>query len=694
MALLRQDLSLHPSAPAEDGSPAWVLHDPAANRYFRLSWLQVELLTACGEGGEAAVIAERAARRLGCPVEAGQVTRLLDFLAVNDLIAAEGDAQRQRLLDRARAVRGWGVKRLAGSMVYFRLPLVRPDAALGRIAPRMEWWFGPAAGKAVIGLLAVGLFLVARQWDAFTGAFPRFFTVEGALAYALGLMAVKAVHEFGHAITAKHHGCRVPVAGVALMVFWPVLYTDTTDAWRLTSRRRRMEIGLAGVKAEMAVAALCLLAWSFLPDGPLRSLCQLLATTNLLLTLTVNLNPLMRFDGYYVLMDWSGIDNLQPRALGLWRWWLRRTFLGLPDRAPEAARPLLIAYGGAVQAYRLSLTLGISVLLYHYVFPLLGIAIGGLYLWTFLVAPLVAEAKALNKRRADIHPNRRAWLIAVGVAVALGGLVPWQTTVSAPAVLKPVRLLTVYTAVEGRVTAALPVQGTRVEAGAPLLVLDSPDLAFEREQVGRHVERLRWQVSVIGFRDDWLGQKSVLSSDLAASIERRRGLEDLAARQVTTAPFAGVVVDVAPGIAPGSWLGAGEAVLAVADPAVWEVVAYVREADVERLSPGVAGRFLPRRGGRWAFPVTVAAIEPAAAVELDAAALAVQYGGDLAVRLDDSGRLRPLEAIYRVRLTAPPPPGIDAGGIAGQVVLHGRGDSPLLAVLRRVLSVIEREARF
>ena len=188
---------------------------------------------------------------------------------------------------------------------------------------------------------------------------------------------MKVIHEMGHALTAKRYGCRVPSMGIALLVLWPVLYTDVTETWKLVSRRQRLAVGLAGVTAELVFAVFATLAWSFLPDGPVRGAAFILATTSWIATLLLNLSPFMRFDGYFVLSDWLEMPNLHARAFAIARWWLRERLFGLgeppPEELPPGRRRFLIVFSFATWFYRVTVFLGIAVLVYHFAIKALGI---------------------------------------------------------------------------------------------------------------------------------------------------------------------------------------------------------------------------------------------------------------------------------------------------------------------------------
>ena len=177
-------------------------------------------------------------------------------------------------------------------------------------------------GLLIAGAL-VALFLVSREWESYTHSLIEMLTLDGLLWMGVALSATKVLHELGHGLAARRFGCRVPSMGVAFLVLWPVLWTDTTEAWRLVRRRDRLLIDASGMLAEISVAVLATIAWAVLPDGHARNAAFTLSSSTWLLTLLVNTSPLMRFDGYYLLSDLLDIPNLQDRAFRLTRWRIR-----------------------------------------------------------------------------------------------------------------------------------------------------------------------------------------------------------------------------------------------------------------------------------------------------------------------------------------------------------------------------------
>lgn len=283
------------------------------------------------------------------------------------------------------------------------------------------------------------------------------------------MLVSKLAHELGHGLTAKRFGCKVPTVGVAFMVLWPVLYTDTADAWKLRSRRQRLAIGVAGMAPELSLAAAATLVWSFLPDGPLRSAAFVMATSTWLLTLAVNLNPFMRFDGYMLLSDLWDVPNLQERSFALARWRIREALFGfgdpMPELMPDGRRRRLILYAVGTWVYRLFLFLGIALLVYHIFFKLLGLFLFAIEIWWFILRPVVTELKSWAGRRGDLRLNRRtAVTFAAGVLALAGLFVPWRTQVAAPALVQPATQATLYAPAPARVTELAVREGDRVDA--------------------------------------------------------------------------------------------------------------------------------------------------------------------------------------------------------------------------------------
>jgi putative peptide zinc metalloprotease protein len=231
------------------------------------------------------------------------VQEVVKFAVQHQLVQAITPDAPRKMTEQLAHIQGSPMKWLLHHYLFFRVPLIRPDAWLTRWVGVARWFGSAGFGWLTLLALLMGLSQVVRRWDVFSASLVDTFNLEGLLAYGVALFCVKLLHELGHAFTAKHFGCRVPAMGVAFLVMWPVAYTDTNETWRLTNRFQRLRVASAGILTELVIAAWATLAWALLPEGGLKSAAFVLATTSWVATLAINASPFMRFDGYFILMD-------------------------------------------------------------------------------------------------------------------------------------------------------------------------------------------------------------------------------------------------------------------------------------------------------------------------------------------------------------------------------------------------------
>jgi putative peptide zinc metalloprotease protein len=689
---LRDDLRLFAAAPERDGSPAWVIQDPARNRFFRIGWLEFELLARWG-AGDAAALAQQVSSESPLAVSDEDVESLVEFLARNQLVrttSAQDSARLGTIRARARPDR---LRWLLRNYLFFRVPLVRPARFLEATLPYVAFVFRPGFLALVLAATLLGLGMAARQWDVFTHTLFDSFTLAGIVGFAGALALGKTLHELAHAYTATRYGVRVAHMGLAFMVLWPLLYTDTGESWKLADRHQRLAIAAAGVMAELALAGLATLGWSLAPDGGFRQGMFFLATTSWVLTLTINASPFMRFDGYFVLSDLVDMPNLHERSFAQARVFLRRTLLGLGDPYPESfapgARAWLIAFAFATWTYRLLVFVAIALAVYFFFFKALGVFLLAVELGWFVVQTVMGELKIWWARRADVPHSRRAvWLLLATGMVALL-VIPWRQDVSAPALLRAERQQLIYSPLPGRI--AKPPRSGVVNAGDTLLVLDSPDIRGRADVSRASADSFSAQLErLLGMRQGE-ERRAQLASELARVLAAVRGEMAELARLEIRAPFAGQVLDVDPDVAAGTWVAPSRPLGILVDPAKWVAEALVPEAALTRIAVGDRARLHLPGDPLTLLHGAVVAIDTARAGSLPDPLLATVHGGP--VETVEGEKLEPRAALYRVRvrLEVPPPANRMTRVTA---VIEGRRESLAADWLRAVSAVLIRETGF
>ncbi|RDU97990.1 HlyD family efflux transporter periplasmic adaptor subunit [Trinickia dinghuensis] len=691
---LREDLKLMPGPAGSDGSPTWTLHDPARHRYVRIGWLEFEVLARWALGHSDAV-ARSISAETTIRATSQDVVDVLSFLHRAGLTTPVDAGAAKRFAAERAAERLSPARWLLKNYLSIKVRLVNPDRVLSAVVPRIEWLFtrGFAVTLALLAVLA--FYLITRQWDAYTHSLLHLFSLQGAALVGLALASAKVVHEIGHGVMAKRMGCRVPSMGVALIVLWPVLWTDTTDAWRLTDRRQRLAIDGAGMMAETTLAVFASLAWAVLPDGALRTGAFLLSSSTWLLTIAINVNPLMRFDGYFLLSDWLEVPNLQERGFAIGRWWMRETLFGLgdppPEHFPRDKQRILIAYALACMVYRFTLFLGIALVVYHKAFKALGIFLMCVEIGWFLVRPIVGEIRIWHARLGSKRPDRRAVATIACCAVALLlFVVPWRREVSAPALMRAAKQATLYVAEPGRLVKQ-SANGAVVTAGQPIFELASPTVEYHKAVALATLAGVQSRMKGQAFDPEQADMIGVGEQELQGAIATVDQVAAQEALLTVRAPFAGVVTDVPP-MREGEWLPRREALAMLIDPSSAAVEAFVGEADLPRVHPGAHARFFPENGDP-PVDLVVSSVETTSARVLDVNELASVYGGGVAVRKGADNKLIPETAVYRAVLV-PRDSGVKAWRrLRGQVDIEGDRASLLGQIYRRAIAVLISESQ-
>jgi putative peptide zinc metalloprotease protein len=675
LPLLREDLRLIAGASSADGSPTWVIVDPVRGKYFQIGWTAYQILSRWSVQSSEAILAQIHSDTT-CRATKQDVEDLLRFLYANHLMRDPPQGGYRAYVAQAEAARPQWLMWLVHHYLFFQIPLVRPDRFLRATLPLVAWLYSRAVAWAIGGIGLIGLYLVSRQWDAFTATALHFFTLQGFALYVLCLAVVKIFHELGHAYTATRYGCRVPTMGLAMVVMVPMLYSDTSDAWKLTSRRQRAAIGVAGMIVECALAALAIFAWNFLDDGVARSLMFIMATTSLMVGVAINLSPLMRFDGYYVLSDWLGLPNLQDRAFAFGRWQLRRLLFGLERPMPEpvaaATRRFLICFSWGVWVYRFMLFLGIALMVYHYFFKLLGLILFTIEIGWFIVLPMAGELKIWWTLRGEIAERRRGWLFAGALACVIAVLfVPWSDRISLPAVLESTPHATIYAPAPGKIVKLSVKEGQQVGVGDKLIALESPalekDMALTSKRI--EVERLRGQRQFVD--REALTKHQVTLETLKAHLSQLEGLLQQQQNLSLTAPIAGVVTDQAEALHVGQWINKEMALAYVIDPAGEELHALALETDVGYLRVGQSARFIPQGSDRPSVEAQVTEIRDIDERSFTVPYLFSVYGGEVPVREDANHRWKPDTSVYRVTLHLVESPPRWNQAVRGTVLVQG-----------------------
>jgi putative peptide zinc metalloprotease protein len=695
---LREDIRLLRSRPSVGGAPQWVLFDPVAHAYFQIDIEAFQLIECWRDARTIDELLALVETRHGRKPDIAAAQELIRFVQQHRLADEPAGGWRGIAAARAREKES-PLRTLLHNYLFFKLPLIRPRRMLLATLPaarRLASW-QVLLLMAFIG--AAGAYLTSRRWDEFVGTFSDFWTPAGAAALAAALLVLKLCHELGHAYVATAKGCHVSSMGIAVMLGAPMPYTDVTDAWKLERRGSRMAIDLAGVAVELCIAALALFLWAFLPDGPARATAFLFATAAVAMSLAVNLNPFMRFDGYFVLADMLNLPNLQPRAFALAKWRLRRLLFGIPDPAPDSMegslRTLVIAYGFAVWLYRLVAFAGIALIVYHMFFKALGLVLFLIEIVVFIALPIWRELVWWWRERRRIAATGRTLATAAACAALIGvAVVPWSSVVIVPAVVEPEAYARVFPRTAGEIVAIHVRTGDTVAAGHPLVALSQPRLLREIEVVRLRRALLQDRLDRrVADRKD-LAQTPQIEQEIVALDEKAAALTREMDNLIVRAPASGVIRELNPALLVGRSIGRDEEIAIIISRARAIARGYVQQDDLWRIGDAVKGSFMPDDASLRPIPVTLRSANPLGAQTIEIPMLASVHGGAVETwPAGKSGELRPLKASHLAEFEIDAPIPLPGQVLRGTARIEARPESLAAAAWRRVLRVLVQESR-
>ncbi len=690
---LREDIRLFP----HEGGNA-LIYDPIAHRYHEITARIATMLTHWQPGARLDALAVHFSALLGETITHQDLLPTLTLFDQANVFVEPLKGWKSVFKTehtKRRGITNW----LLHNYLYFRFPLIHPDAFLQRTLPHIVRLATSGAARFGLGLLALAaLYMVSRQWDQFTHTFLHFFSLEGAAGYLASLIFLKVLHEFGHGYMARYYGCRIPTMGVAVMVLTPVLYTDVTDAWRLTSRKARLMIGSAGMMVEIVIAIIASFLWAFLPEGVLKSACFFIATTSWLMSIMINLNPLMRFDGYYLLADFWGIANLQSRAIRLMQWKLREVLFALgepcPEDLPVGMHFKVLVYGAAVVIYRFFLFVGIAVMVYYATFKLLGLLLFGVEILWFILRPLKNELSVWWEKREAILAQRR---VRVTSGLVLGfmmfTLIPWPHRIEVPAVLEPIVAQRVAVSTPARILAVHVTAGQHVTEGDVLFRLESPKLEMEMRAVKVKLDLAETRYSRRGASQQERESAQAIFEEITKHREKLASLEQLREELVLRAKVSGTVRDLPRDLHADRWVGRGEELASIVASKGHQVRGYLPELYLQAVKTGAEGVFIPDEPLRKTSPVTLSSIAANSAATIDLPYLVSTQGGPIAVNETREKGAQPVEAQYQVVMHSPPMPE-DLPVTRGLVRLEANPQSMAMRTFNRIASILIRESGF
>ena len=695
---LRQDLEIFRGNSREDGSPAWLLYDAVRNKYFTVGLTAFRLIKNW-RGGEDIQNFEKKINSQGIETTGDEIKSFISFLQQNNLIIQPQGQGVPFLMQQKNSLKKSWIMNLIHSYLFFKIPLFTPDEWLGRTLNKVKF-LGSKKIRNIIYILGfIGLFFVIQQFENFTKTFLYFFSLKGLMIYFITLVFVKCLHELGHAYIAKYHGCRVSAIGIAFLVFFPFLYTDTTDAWRLRNHKDRLLINFAGILTELHLALIATFVWGVLPEGGLKSAAFFIATTSWISSIAINVSPFMRFDGYYVFSDWLKAENLQPRSFALAKWKIRETLFGFNHKPPEEISPsrrwTFIIYAWSTWVYRFFLFIGIALLVYYFAFKVLGIILFAIEIYWFIMLPIIKEMKQWWMMRSEMKLNKQTFRTISILTITLMVLfLPWKSSMKIPAVYISEKYSKIYSPYPAKIKSVFITKDQEVEAGQNLIELYSPELDKEINSIRRKLLLTKTKINRMSGTSGNMDEYLTYNQRLIALQSELSGLTKTREKLVIKAPNKGKVKDLV-SLSNEMWVSNLDQLLGIVHYGTGNVKAFIREEQIDRFQENTPAVFIPNDGDHKKIHLISNKLDLSSVNNLPYVALASIHSGPIAIRNFTSGeyQYRPETAHYIADFKLVNKSSIKFE-LPGYVHVEGNRYSPFVRFFRNVFSVLIRESGF
>lgn len=654
------------------GERWYVLHDAFNNQFFRLRPAAYDFVVRLRADRTVDAVWNECfeADPENAPGQEEALNLLAQLYAANLLHSALAPDSAM-LFERYKKRRQREKRAFLVNIMFARLPLFDPDAFLRRLQPVSKWIFGRWGFVVWVLVMLAGLKVAVDHWTQLTDQAEAVLAPGNLFWLYTGLVIVKTVHEFGHAFACRRYGGEVHTMGVMMLLFTPVPYMDATASWAFRSRWERAIVGAAGMIVEMFVAALAVFVWAATGPGVVHSLAYNMIFVASVSTFLFNANPLLRFDGYYILSDLLDIPNLHQRSTAQLRHLVERYAFGFrksvsPARSRREAGWLAV-FAVTSGVYKVIVFSAILFFLADE-FLILGILMAVVCAMMWVAVPIIrlfsylAASPRLNRIRA-----RAIGVTAGAAAVLFVGLqlVPFPNRFRAPGVLQARAYALVAAPVAGSVAEILQPDGTTVTAGTPLFRLESSELEL------RLADARAQLIETEALQRRALRQATADLSPLAVRAEAIRKLvrrlEDEQAALIVRSPQPGRWVSPALRDRIGTWLERGTLVGQLVDGSEFYFSAIVSQDEAARLFTDEIRRSEVKIVGQASatLPVLERVVIPADRHSLPSAALGWAGGGEVSVSPTDNTGIQTTEPFFEVRATVQSVP--DAH------LLHGRG---------------------
>ncbi len=671
------------------GRSYWVVKEPVGLNYFRFHDEEYAILNMLDGHTSLQQIKDRfqadfAPQRITLQ----DLQQFIGMLHRSGLVISRATGQGRQLRRRGDDKRKKELLGKLANVFALRFRGIDPEGLLNFLNP-FTWWFFTLPALILVslfGLSAIKVVLVnIQEFRSKLPTFEQFFAAHNWIYLGVTMALVKVLHEFGHGLSCKRYGGECHEMGVMMLVFTPCLYCNVSDSWMLPNKWHRVFIGAAGMYVELALASVATYMWWFSEPGMFNFLCLSVMFICSVSTVVFNGNPLLRFDGYYILMDILEIPNLRQKATEILKRWFQKNCLGLELQEnpflPQRSKGWFALYTVASVIYRWVVVYSIMIFLIKVLEPYGLQALGRIVAFTGLVGMVVKPAwdiikffRIPGKASKMKRKNMTISLAVAGLILALSVWLPLPYHVRCAAEIQPQDSQQVFAMVPGRLVQFYKRPGDAVQAGDVIAQLDNVEERTQLAQYQGELNEAKVKLDVLKDRPRLEDARSQLEIQLDKVRSREalvKEVSDRIAQLTVTAKESGVIYAPPPKAIPKqldeeeqlpSWsdnpfdaknqdafFAESDLLCLIGQPNRWEAMLVIDQHDIDLVNENHEVEILLEADRSNSIAGRIAKISEMDMKEAPEN-IALQSGGALDTEMTASGRLKPISTSYQARV--------------------------------------------
>ncbi len=669
------------------GRDYWVIKDPISLKYYRFEYEEFTLLKMLDGKTSPEYIKQKFDKQFSPQkISLAEFYQFVGMLYRNSLLVSNSGVQGDALLERGEENKKRERRAALTNVLALRIRGFDPDALLTFLNRFVGWFFSIPAAVCVLLLALSAIALITTHWELFQTKLPHFqefFASDNWLLLAITLGFTKVLHELGHGLSCKRFGGQCHEMGIMFLVLTPCLYCNVSDSWTLPNKWKRASIAAAGMYVEFFLASVATFVWWFSQPGIVNSLALNIVFVCSVSTLLFNANPLLRYDGYYILSDLIEIPNLRQKATTVMQRLFGRWILGLESPAdpflPTRHHWFFAIYSVAAAAYKWFITFAIFWFLYSvlepYGFKIIGQMIALVAIYGLVGMPIMKAIQFIKipGRVSSVKSFNVAIAAVIVLAVLIGILfIPVPHYIHCSLHIQPKNVKKVYVDTAGTVSNIHYQPNDNVRQGDVIIEVENDQIDYQIAELQSQVDRARVEYKHLMLVSQYdpkrakeinqaLSTLKNLQNQLQQKIKERKRLQIRA--------HASGIVMAPPRVSPkdadsgelsdwsgtpldqknrGAFLFEGTLVCEIVQPgSEHEAILAIDQTDIEFVQSGQQVEFVIDQMPLKKFNAKIERISPVE-MKLVPKALSSRFGGAIVTTQDRQGANRPKSTIYQV----------------------------------------------